>query len=147
MLNSTCGEGNGNPLLAWGIPGTEEPGGLCGVAKSWTRLKQLSMQTQPESLNCRILIASQRVCVCVCVCVSRWVVSDSCCCTAHGVFRQEHWGGLPSSSSRGSPDPGMEPASSVSPALAGGFFIHWLSLFITGLIHKCLLFTIQENMR
>ena len=31
-------------ILAWRIPGTEEPSGLpsIGVAQSWTRLKQLS---------------------------------------------------------------------------------------------------------
>ena len=31
-------EGNGNPLLAWEIPWTEEPGGLqtTGSQKSWT---------------------------------------------------------------------------------------------------------------
>ena len=95
-----------NPLLVWGIPGTQEPGGPCGVARSWTLLKQLSMQTQPENPNCRILIACRCVCVCVCVslcvCVSRSVVSDSCDPTAHGVFRQEYWSGLPFSSSRGS---------------------------------------------
>ena len=38
-------------ILAWRIPWTEEPGGLHtvhGVAKSWTRLKQLS--TQPARM-------------------------------------------------------------------------------------------------
>ena len=41
-------------ILAWEIPGTEEPGGsgVHGVTKSWTQLKRLI-----------------RVCVCVCVCV------------------------------------------------------------------------------
>ena len=29
-------------MLAWEIPWTEEPSGLLRVAKSWTRLKQLS---------------------------------------------------------------------------------------------------------
>ena len=29
-------------VLAWRIPWTEEPGGLHGVAKSWTQLKRLS---------------------------------------------------------------------------------------------------------
>ena len=35
-------------ILAWRIPGTEEPGGLqsTGVTQSWTRLKQLSPHTQ-----------------------------------------------------------------------------------------------------
>ena len=32
-------------ILVWRIPWTEEPGGLVyRVAKSWTRMKQLSMQ-------------------------------------------------------------------------------------------------------
>ena len=36
--------------------------------------------------------------------------------------RQEHWSGLLSPSPGDLPDPGIEPVSSVSPALAGGFF-------------------------
>ena len=39
-----------------------------------------------------------------------------------GLHRQEHWSGLPFPSPRDLPDPGMEPASLMSPALAGGFF-------------------------
>jgi len=30
-------------ILAWRIPKTEKPGGVHGVAKIWTQLKQLSM--------------------------------------------------------------------------------------------------------
>ena len=36
--------------------------------------------------------------------------------------RQEYWSGLPSPSPGDLPDPGIEPASLESPALAGGFF-------------------------
>ena len=36
--------------------------------------------------------------------------------------RQEYWNGLPFPPPRDLPNPGMEPASLVSPALAGGFF-------------------------
>ena len=39
-----------------------------------------------------------------------------------GFPRQEHWSGLPFLSPGDLPDPGIEPAPSVSPALAGGFF-------------------------
>ena len=39
-----------------------------------------------------------------------------------GFSRQEYWSGLPFPSPGDLPDPGMEPASLVSPALAGGFF-------------------------
>ena len=40
-----------------------------------------------------------------------------------GFCRQEYWSGLSSPSPGGLPDPGIEPISFMSPALAGGFFI------------------------
>ena len=39
-----------------------------------------------------------------------------------GFSRQEHWSGLPRLPPGDLPDPGTEPASRKSPALAGGFF-------------------------
>ena len=39
-----------------------------------------------------------------------------------GFSRQEYWGGLPFPSPGDLPDPGIEPESLMSPALAGGFF-------------------------
>ena len=39
-----------------------------------------------------------------------------------GFSRQEHWSGLPFPSPGDLPDPGIEPVSLMSPALAGGFF-------------------------
>ena len=39
-----------------------------------------------------------------------------------GLFRQEHWSGLPRAPPGGLPGPGLEPTSLESPALAGGFF-------------------------
>ena len=48
-----------------------------------------------------------------------------CACRAPlsvGSSRQEYWSGLPRSSPRDLPDPGLELASLMSPALAGGFF-------------------------
>ena len=39
-----------------------------------------------------------------------------------GFSRQEYWGGLPPPSPGDLPHPGLEPASLVSPALAGRFF-------------------------
>ena len=38
-----------------------------------------------------------------------------------GFFRQEYWSGLPCSPPEDLPNPGIEPASLMSPALAGGF--------------------------
>ena len=51
---SCTGEGNGNPLsvLAWRIPGTEEPDGLPSMGShSWTQLKWLSSSSIPPRLN------------------------------------------------------------------------------------------------
>ena len=61
---------------------------------------------------------------------SRSVVSDSAIprTVAHqaplsmGFSRQEYWSGLPFPTPGDLPDPGLEPASSESPALAGRFF-------------------------
>ena len=39
-----------------------------------------------------------------------------------GFSRQEYWSGLPFPTPGDLPNPGIEPASPVSPALAGGFF-------------------------
>ena len=39
-----------------------------------------------------------------------------------GFSRQEYWSGLPCPPPGNLPDPGIEPLSPVSPALAGGFF-------------------------
>ena len=39
-----------------------------------------------------------------------------------GFSRQEYWSGLPFSPPGDLPNPGIEPASLASPALAGGFF-------------------------
>ena len=69
---------------------------------------------------------------CVCVCVrsvasicltlaTPWTVA----CQAPlsiGFSRQEYWSGLPCLPPGELPDPGMEPVSPVSPALAGRFF-------------------------
>ena len=40
-----------------------------------------------------------------------------------GFSKQEHWSGLPYTPSGDLLDPGVEPMSLMSPALAGGFFI------------------------
>ena len=39
-----------------------------------------------------------------------------------GFSRQGHWSGLPAPPPGDLPDPGIEPVSLMSPALAGGFF-------------------------
>ena len=42
--------------------------------------------------------------------------------SVHGFSRQEYWSGLPCPSPGDFPNPGIEPVSLRSPALAGGFF-------------------------
>ena len=72
------------------------------------------------------------VCVCVCACTvscfSRGQLFMTLWTAAHqtplsmGFSRQEYWSGLPRPSPGDLPDPGAEPASLKSPALAGRFF-------------------------
>ena len=57
---------------------------------------------------------------CVQLCATLWTIT----CQAHlsmGFSRQEYWSGLPFPSPEDLPAPGIEPASLMSPALAGGF--------------------------
>ena len=74
-------------------------------------------------------------CVCMCACLlSHSVMSDSFVSphdrmdcsppgsSSMGFSRQEYWSGLPCSSPRDPPDPGIKPESLASPAWAGGFF-------------------------
>ena len=42
--------------------------------------------------------------------------------SVHGISQQVYWRGLPPPVPGHHPDPGIEPASFASPALAGGFF-------------------------
>ena len=59
---------------------------------------------------------------------SRLTLCDPVGCVARqaplsiGFSRQEYWSGLPFPSPGDLPFPGIEPASLVSPVLAGGFF-------------------------
>ena len=50
-----------------------------------------------------------------------WTVAHQCPLSM-GFSRQEYWTGLPCPPPGDLPDPGIEPASLMSPALAGGFF-------------------------
>ena len=43
--------------------------------------------------------------------------------SANGISQQEYWSGLPCPTPEDLPDPGIEPVSLVSHALAGGLFI------------------------
>ena len=58
---------------------------------------------------------------CVQLCVTPWTVAHQAPLSM-GFSRQEHWSGLPFPLPGDLPNPGIEPASLASPALAGGFF-------------------------
>ena len=58
-------------------------------------------------------------------CLRLFVTAWSVACQdplSMGFSRQEYWSGLPCPPPGDLPDPGIEPASPASPALAGGFF-------------------------
>ena len=56
------------------------------------------------------------------LCVTPWTVAHQAPLCL-GFSRQECWSGLPRPPPGGLPDPGVEPAPLMSPALAAGFFI------------------------
>ena len=69
------------------------------------------------------------MCVCVCAKLLRrvqlfvilWTMARQAPLSM-GCSRQEYWSGLPCPPLGDLPDPGIEPASLMSPAWAGGFF-------------------------
>ena len=77
--------------------------------------------------------AMSPLCAKVCVCMrsrfSRVQLFATLWIVAHqaplpmGFSRQEYWSGLPCPPPGGLPNPGIEPLSLMSPALAGEFFI------------------------
>ena len=116
-------EGNGNPLQCCCLENPRDGGAwwaaVYGVAHSWTRLKQLSSSSMLSRFRCI------------------WLFMTPCCIppgsSVHGLLQVRilEWVAMPSS--RDLPGPGIEPASLMSPALAGGFFTTsaiWEALFI-----------------
>ena len=81
-----------------------------------------------------ICCSAERVSRAVCVCSVHVKLLQSCLTLcdhmdyspqaplSKGFSRQEYWSGLPCPPPGDLPDPGIEPASLMSPALAGGFF-------------------------
>ena len=68
-----------------------------------------------------MLITAAKSLSCVQLFATLWTVA----CQAPlsmGFFRQEHWSELPFPPPGDLPDPGVQPTSLMSPALAGGFF-------------------------
>ena len=94
--------------LAWEIPWTEEPRELRSM-RSQKRRIGLSTHTR-HRLSCSVVSNSATL----------WTVAPQTPLSV-GFFSQEYWSRLPFPP-RDLPNPGIEPASPVSLALAGGFF-------------------------
>ena len=96
---SCIGEGNGNPLQCSCLENPRDGGAwwasVYGVAQSQTWLKWLSRSSRTIAYQPPLSV---------------------------GFSRQEYWSGLPCPPPGNLPDPGIEPTSLMSPALAGGFF-------------------------
>ena len=74
-----------------------------------------SCHTRSNAKYCLLLFSH------VWLCATPWTVACQAPLSVD-FSRQEYWSGLPFPCPRGLPDPGIKPASLVSPALAGGFF-------------------------
>ena len=100
-------------ILAWRIPWTTH-----GVAESQTWLSDIHFTSLHSvlSLFSRVRLSAHP-----------WAVACQAPLSLE-FYSQRHWSGLPFTSPGDLPNPGIEPASLVSPALAGGFFTSWAAL-------------------
>ena len=119
-------------VLAWRIPGMGEPGGLPSmgshrVGHDWGDLAAAAA----KHWEVRVCVCARaRACVCVRACVlSRvWFFATPCHAAAHKTplsvefFQPRILEWVAISNSRYLPNPGTEPISLASPALAGRFF-------------------------
>ena len=72
-------------------------------------------------MNTPIAVAAVQLLSRVQLFVTPWTVAHQAS-QSMGFSKQEYWSGLPFPSPKDLPDPGIEPVSLASPALAGGFF-------------------------
>ena len=136
------GGGNGDPLQHSCLKNPMNRGDwramVHWVAKSGTQPKRLSAHTREVRLWQKLsefcftdqkrrvedflhVYACMRVCLIVSCLATRWTIAHQAPMSV-GFSRQDYWGGLPFPSPGDLPHPGIEPASPVPPALAGGFF-------------------------
>ena len=111
---SCIGEGNGNPVQCSCLENPRDRGdwwaAIYGVTQSRTWLKQL-----------RAAAAAAQTLSHVQLFMNPWTVAHQGSLSM-GFSRQEYWSGLSCPPPRDLPDPGIKPASLMSPALAGRFF-------------------------
>ena len=115
-------------------------GGICHVAyhvlmiEVWLAILRPQFCLRFSCLKCLCVdgdlrtVTSHLINVCVLSCLSPVQLHVMLWTVAHqvplsiGFSRQEYWSGLPCPSPGELPDPGMEPASPMSPAFLGRFF-------------------------
>ena len=98
------------PYLQTGLPSTH-------VCISW-------FTALCSRVSCHPLLTRVYVLICFChvrLSVTLWTVAPQAPLSM-GFFRQRYWSGLLCLPPGALPNPGIEPASLVSPVLAGGFF-------------------------
>ena len=112
-------------ILAWKIPWIEEPGGLQSMGLQGVRHDLATTQQQaPRCSQCRrSMLHTEEVKSLsrVQLFATLWTVSHKAPLSM-GFSRQEYCSGLPCPPPGDLLDPGIEPSSLKSPALAGGFF-------------------------
>ena len=87
-----------------------------------SRGRGMSQMARP---SCVCVCVFARACILSCSVLSNSVTPWIIVCQAPlsmGLFRQEYWSGWACRPPGGLPDPGIEPTSPVTPALAGRFF-------------------------
>ena len=116
-------------VLAWRIPGTEEPGGLPSmgshrVRHDWSDLAAAAAadwikQIAAFPIWCCAMLSHFS---CVQLFAPLWTIACEAPLSMR-FSRQEYWTGLPCPSPEDLPDLEVAPLSLTSPALAGGFFV------------------------
>ena len=90
-------------------------GGLALLLPWREQLVLLHVGSQHKRSACMCLLSHVQLCA------TPWTVARQAPLSM-GFSRQEYWSGLPCPPPADLPDPGIEPTSLMSPALAGGFF-------------------------
>ena len=140
------GDGNRSSTLTWRIPRTEESGGLGSIgSQSQTRLSHWSTHMyihvcMLSHFRC-VQLKHTHMYIHVCMlsrfsrvrlCATLWTVAHQAPLSM-GFSRQEYWSGLPCPPPGELGDPGIKPASFMSPALASRFFttsVTWEAMYI-----------------
>ena len=116
--------------LGW-IPGVRDGQGGLACCGSWGRresdtteqLNWIELTTVPSGiLRCGLLLVDSAESVQSCLTLCDPVFCSPAVSSVMGFPRQEYWSGLSCHPPGDLPNPGIEPLSLMSPALAGGFF-------------------------